>query len=533
MPTLELVPPREWPTLGDVVIEWIEYHLCHGPGDIQGEPIFLNDEWFGIIRDLYRVYPKGHERAGRRVVTYGCVSAPKGIAKSEHAGMLVCAELLGPVRFDGWDAHGKPVGKPLTYPFIRPLATEEGQTGNTYGNVVVMLEHARDKFGGVFSQLDIGSTRVHVGKGGRDGLVLPSTAGAASKDGGKETFAVADEPHLYVLPELRAMHAMVRRNSRKRREAQPWMLATTTMFEPGQGSVAEDLYEEAEKQATAKRRNHGFYFFHREGFEVENPDDDAEVLKSLREAYGPHDHVPLESVLEDEIRAPGSSWPENVRYFLNLKWKGENKAIDPVHWDNMADPTRNPTSGPVLLWFDGSEQGPHGDHTVLGLWTFDPKPHCMLIKSWAPRKTHDGTWKIDRADVRRTLEQTLSVYEVVCLVADPPRWQVELTAWETELGLEVVVFDTMVPSRMGPAVDRMVEAVDTEAFTHDGSPEMRFYALNAHLTHTRGRADYNALTKDGPMSPRKIDGIVAATIGYAELAEREFAPTPTFFGGWS
>ena len=239
MPVLELVPPREWPTLGWGVVDWIESRLCHGPGDVQGEAIELDDEWVQVILDLYRLYPDGHVRAGQRVVTYGLVSLPKGWAKSEVAGMLVCAEFAGPVRFDRWDpdAPGGCIGKRVVYPFIRCLATEETQTGETYLNVVVMLEHAMDRFPDEFPDIDVGATRVHLGKGGRDGEIRPCSAGAASKDGGKETFAVADEPHLYKLPELRSMHKTVRRNCRKRKSAQPWMLATTTMFEPGEQSA--------------------------------------------------------------------------------------------------------------------------------------------------------------------------------------------------------------------------------------------------------------------------------------------------------
>ncbi len=45
MPATELVPPRDWPTLGWGVIEWTEHYLCHGPGDVQGEPLVWDYEW--------------------------------------------------------------------------------------------------------------------------------------------------------------------------------------------------------------------------------------------------------------------------------------------------------------------------------------------------------------------------------------------------------------------------------------------------------------------------------------------------------
>lgn len=531
MPVMSLTPPRDWPTLGPVALQWMEHYLCHGPGDVQGQSLFINEEAAQFIYDAYRLYPKGHDRAGRRVVSYAGLSEPKGFAKSELAGAVVCFELRGPCRFDGWDAKGEPVGKQITYPFIRPLATEEGQTGNTYGNVFVMLEHARDKFAGEwgFNELDIGATRTYVGRNGKNGEVRPSTAGAASKDGGKESFAVADEPHLYILPETRSMHAMVRRNCTKRRAAQPWMMATTTMFEPGQGSVAEDLYDEADKQAHAKRRIYSFLWHHREGFDVkdEDKDNDGLVLASLAEAYAPVlDHMDPELILENEVRAAGSVWAENVRYFLNRKHQGEAKAVDPVKWDALADPTRTP--GPsravdILEGFDGAEGGssPYPDDTVLIGWTVEERPHLFLVDYWAKPEGHKGPWRIPRRDVRKRVTEVRESYNVRRLVADPPGWRDELTDWEAEHGDDdagdpiVIEFATNQDTKMDPAIDRFLEAIDQGNFTHDGDPRLRYYVLNAVLIRASGRSRRRRLVKEKQTA--KIDGCIAAVIGYDEL----------------
>lgn len=48
------------------------------------------------------------------------------------------------------------------------------------------------------------------------------------EDGGKETFLIPDEVHLYVLPELRGMYATAMRNLGKRKLAEPWAPLTTT-----------------------------------------------------------------------------------------------------------------------------------------------------------------------------------------------------------------------------------------------------------------------------------------------------------------
>src|SRR4051812_7699419 len=233
--------PAPLVSLGFDAIEWIETYLCHGPGDVQGEPLVIDDEMAAFIVKAYELDPE----TGRRKVKRAFLSRPKGRAKSEIAGALVCFEALGPCRFDGWDANGDPVGRPLTYPFIRCMATEEGQAGNTYDNVTVMLSHLIEHAGDEFPGIDLGrsaqtSSRIFFEGGGE---IVPSTASSASKDGGKESFSVFDETHLYVLPDLRAMHKMVRRNLTKRKMADPWGLETSTMYAVGEDSVAEATHQ--------------------------------------------------------------------------------------------------------------------------------------------------------------------------------------------------------------------------------------------------------------------------------------------------
>jgi len=133
-------------SLGYSLISWIEHFLVHGPGDVAGTPIALDDEFAGFIATVYAV-----DGNGRRRYDEAFLSRPKGRAKSELAGMLSVAEALAPVRFDHWAERGEvspwgyqyvpgePVGAPVRFPFIRCLATEEGQSGNTYDNVYFNL----------------------------------------------------------------------------------------------------------------------------------------------------------------------------------------------------------------------------------------------------------------------------------------------------------------------------------------------------------------------------------------------------------
>ncbi len=527
MPLVELVPDRAWPTLGWVVIDWIERYLCHGPGDIEGEPIELDEEFCQVLLDAYRLYPKGHEREGQRVCRYFELSRAKGRAKSELAGMVVCAEFVGPVKFDRWDEDGEPVGKRHRYPFIRCLATEENQTGNTYDNVTVMLRHAVEHHADEyepFGQLDVGATRCFfTGAGG--GEIRPSSAASASKDGGKETFIVADEVHLYNTPELRRMHKTCRRNSMKRKDARGWMLATTTQYAPGEDSVAEANAKEAADLAehpAKRRRRLGFCRSHRQGTPVSEWSDDSAILASLREAYGPAaDWMDLDAILTDEIRAGDTTEQEARRYWLNMPAGHAERAVDPLLWDAMAAPMRTPSSGPILLCFDGSKlddtSAKDPDHTALCAWTVEDKPHLFLVGTWDPKAaTHKGL----RAEVRRVVAEVFAAYDVRRMVCDPPHWQEQIDLWAEEHGEDVVIqFSTNQPKQMGEAIDRFVrEGVPGDSFTHDGDPKLREHVLNMVLTKA-ARGGHSAVVK--PSDPDKIDAGVAAIIGYHELPNVE------------
>ena len=194
MNPLLLKYPVTFPTLGWTVIDWIENYLVHGPGDIQGDPIKLDLEECAWLCWVYRVQPQWldpdtlNPARGRRLVHRAVYSRSKGMRKSELGGMVAVAEALGPVRCDGFDSRGDPVGIPVTYPFVRIIATEEDQSSNIYDNVTYMLEHG--EVGNAYS-VDYGrsiqsSTRVFL-KGVGGGEIVPSTSGDASKDGGKES----------------------------------------------------------------------------------------------------------------------------------------------------------------------------------------------------------------------------------------------------------------------------------------------------------------------------------------------------------
>ena len=137
-------------SLGWLATWWIETFVVQGPGDVEGEPIVHGDEFTGFIVDCYALDPE----TGRRLHDSAFFSRPKGCNKSGLAAEFVLFEAFGPCRFLGWAkggetyeflghtytySKGEPMGRAVTNPFIRIMATEEDQTGNVFDNVYTNL----------------------------------------------------------------------------------------------------------------------------------------------------------------------------------------------------------------------------------------------------------------------------------------------------------------------------------------------------------------------------------------------------------
>jgi hypothetical protein len=495
-------------TLGWQVIEWIEHYLCHGPGDVQGEPIVLDDEFTEHILRAYELRPDG-----RRKIRRDFLSRPKGRAKSELAGMLCCAEALGPVRFDGWDAKRQPVGRPVTYPFVRCLATEEGQSGNTYDNVTVMLEHVLERFGDEFPRLDVGLTRTFVPGGGE---IVPSTASNASKDGGKETFAVFDETHLYETPELHKMHATVRRNLTKRKVAEPWSMETSTMYRPGAKSVAEETHEYAKMVADGRMRDDSLLFDHREMPEDIDWDDDDQLREGLAFVYGPAaDWMDLDRLIAD-IRDPQSEEADSRRYFGNQIVKSSAQAFDVPRWDELAKPKLIvPGNDLITVGFDGSK---FEDATAF-IGTHVETCHQFVIDIWE-KGPHDGEdWEVPDAEVDAALERAFDTWKIWRVYADPPYWEDAIDRWVGRYGdKRIYAWWTHRTKQTAYALKAYATSQRGGLLSHDGRSDFRRHIANARRSDTKMLDDKGqrlwVIRKEHPNSTNRIDAAMAGTLSH-------------------
>ena len=492
-------------SLGYEVLDWIHAFECHGPGDVQGEPIDLDDEMRDHIIACYEIDPT----TGRRVFDEAILSRPKGRAKSEIAGLVVVAEAFAPVRFDGWDADGQPVARPVTSPLIKCLATEESQAGNTFENAAFIAgEWGKDVhpdiYGGVTGIRQYQSaTALYLPHGGE---IRACTAGAASKDGGKETHVVADESHLYVLPELRNMYATVSRNLGKRKIAEPWMHQTSTAYRPGEMSVFESTLTAWRKGELSSR----VFVNHREAKGKIDLDDVEHTMKQLAYVYG--DSAPWQDMerkyrdMLDPRICPDVATA--ARYYLNrpMSTKDAWIATDVVERQIRRDPV--PADGTAIaLGFDGSL---NDDSTVLYAARMSDG-WFWPVGIWSKPQGVEGIgWEVPRAEVLALIRSTFARFDVTRLYADPHEWRSDIDALAAEFGEKrVVSWETRRDIAMGAALDRLHTDLTKGDLWHSGEPLLLEHFGNAYVAH-RGRQ--RLVRKEHPNSSRKIDSVIGAAL---------------------
>lgn len=395
--------PEQYASLGFAAIDWIEHYLVHGPGDVQGQPIELDDEFAAFIIKAYEVHARGDRKVRRAFL-----SRSKGRSKSGLAAMLVCFEALGPARFDHWAEasevsdwgyeyeEGEPVGKPLTYAEVLNVATEEGQAGNTYDAVHYMLDEdtCSENLLADFGKLDVGLTRVNLPN--KRGFIEPVTSADTSKDGGKSTFIVADETHLWTLGRLKRLHGIMTRNLLKRKAASGWMLETSTMYAQGENSVAEGTH------AYAKRAGDKTLLFdHRQASDKWDLAKRSDRLKALREAYGPASAWMNLEAIADSWDDPQVSEEDFRRYWLNQPVSTEAVVTDVFgagHWIAGRGEVRHPEK-PAAIGVAVSVDRHHASIAAASLLTADGEPVYV-----APVDRREGTaWLV--AEVARIQTQ--------------------------------------------------------------------------------------------------------------------------------
>lgn len=531
-------------SLGRIADAWIAHFLVHGPGDVQGrslrrddpEGLPLDDEFRGIILDCYAL-----DEEGKRLYDDAHLSRAKGRAKSELAAFIVLFDCLGPSRFAGWAdggevyedpwglgftytyKPGEPMGKPISYPFARCMATEELQAGNTYDNIHYNCTEEEAVLSHI-PGLNAGLSRIYLPKP-LGGEIRPSTAAGAGKDGGKETIVVFDEVHLYTTNELRNMWETVQRNGVKRKDAEPWFLQTTTMFQLGEDSIGERTYDMARKIMSGETLASRLYYNHREAppdVDFTNPE---ELKEALREVYGPFaDVMDLDKMVSKayDIRTDIEHFK---RYFMNYPAGAYNSWVFEYEWkacEREYDALKPGTK--ITLGFDGSrkrERGVTDSTALIACRVSDGRLFELLVEN-EPAGIAGKGWEVPVAKVDAAVHDAFQRYKVVGMYADPAKWESYVAGWEASYGRKAKAKVTgahpfhywMTGGRSGiiaRAVAKFHSAILQQEVTHAGEA-----SLFAHIVNTRRKATTQGIhmSKEHPQSENKIDAAVAAMLAW-------------------
>lgn len=497
--------PDPWPTLGPQVVAFLEERAVFGPGDLRGQPAKLDAEKRGAIYRAYEVFPQGHPRAGRRRFQRVGLSWPKGSAKTEFMAWIAFAELHpeAPVRCDGFDANGQPVGRPVTDPYIPLVAYTAEQTEElAFGALYVVCSEGPDA-----DLFDIGLQRIM--RAGGDGKAVPLSGSPNSRDGARTTFEGFDETHRMTLPRLREAHETMLGNLPKRPMADPWALETTTAFEPGAGSVAESTYDEAVMIDAGKLDNPSLFYFHRYASPGHDLESHAGRVAAVREARGPAAEWSDVDAIAAQWTRPGADGPYLERIWLNRTVQSARQAFDARQWARLADRDTVLEDGElVTVGFDGARTRDSTGLVVVGVESGFVVPWgCWQRPAHLPDDAH---WEVPEDEVNAAVADIFERFEVWRFYGDPPYWQDAIRRWSGEYGeRRVIEWWTNRQRATAYACRTLATAIETGNLSHNGDPE-----LAAHIGNSR-RKNLSIRDEDGtplwriekarPDSPHKID----------------------------
>lgn len=463
--------PGEFPTLGWLVGEWIEDQCVIPDGDRVGEPYRLTDEMWTFLAHHYRLQPDAEagQRAPAFVYRRSQLVRPQKWGKGPFSAALICAEAVGPVLFDGWDADGEPVGRPWPTPLIQIAANSEDQTANVYAALQPMIEL------GPLADLipDTGETRINLPGGGR---IDPVTSRARTRLGQRVTFVVQDETGLWTTTSGMVQVAETQRRGLAGMGGRS--LETTNAWDPSEDSVA---------QRTAESRVLDIYRDHR----LADPHLDYKLKASRRKIHravygdsaGRGGWVDLDAIEAEAAELAERDIAQAERFFGNRITAGTGTWIDRAVWETRAAPSEELPDRPrIVLGFDGSDLD---DWTGFRAETLDG---YQFTPTYGPDKRptiwDPAEWEgqVPRLEVQAALDDLMRDYDVVRLYADPPYWDTEVDIWADRYGEQRVVrWYTNRTTQMHAASERLVTDVmkqDT-TFRHDGCAVAAAHVGNA------------------------------------------------------
>lgn len=334
--------------------------------------------------------------------------------------------------------------------------------------------------------------------------------------------------HLWFTPALKRAFHTVSRNLTKRPTEEPWLFETTTMYKPGQASIAEETYEVSKLADEGRlRRDSRLLFIHRWGeIKEEEIADEAKLRVALVDAEGDAAEWLDQDRIMDDIYDPANDVNESIRYYLNALAGSAASWLTPAQINAVVTSTRLEKGDTIALGFDGSLTN---DSTALVAVRLEDNLVQLLHIQEAPTDTTQKTWSVDQDLVDKVVAKVFEDFDVRAFFADPPYWQDRIERWEAKYG------DGLAPSTRAHPIMwwtnkhmQMANAVEA-AHTMITTGEARISensALVRHLNNAcRGGRNDELIYKESRMSRHKIDAAVTTVIALrAAAAARAWTP---------
>ncbi len=489
MPPAPEFPPIDFPTLGFLVIDWIEAHCVIPDGFTKGEPFILSGWQAWNILNHYRVRPgavgiRNNELASAFFYRRSQTVRPQKTGKGPFTSAVTCAEAVGPVLLDGWAEEGdyyacrdngcpcgfvyfyepgEPVGTPWPTPLIQITATSEEQTANVYAALKPMIDN------GPLSEI-IPKTGEEFIRLPNDGRIDTVTSNARSRLGARVTFVPQDETGLWTPSSGMVKVAETQRRGLAGMGGRAW--ETTNAWDPSEASVAQRTYEGGMEDI--------FIDFPQApvGLSFRNK---AERRRILRAVYSGSPWVNLDDIEGEAAELLKVDPQQAERFFGNRLVYAQGTWLPEGRWEETKDADRVVRDGEfICLGFDGSE---NNDWSAIRAETADGHVFTPTYAGgrpaiWDPR-LHPGG-HIDRGEVAAAVDEIFSRYNVGRFYCDPQDWRSEIGEWALKYGDKVVLeWPTNQISRMFAALSRFEVDLASGRVTHDDDKTAEIHVANA------------------------------------------------------
>ena len=422
----------EYPSLGWGVVEWLESLEIEVPaGEKMGELLTLSDSQVEYFVMWYRLNPL----TGRRHYRRGQNMGPKGAGKSPEGALTCLAEFDGPIKFDGWDAKGEPIGVIREDAVVSIGGLAEGQTANMYDWLYTALDESAAAEANGW-KVELG--RITKQKGGYN-VIEPSTS-SSSTVGKPQTFVAKEETWLWTASS--GMHRVNKAWTKNANKTGGTTCEYTNPPELGNNTIAELTQREAKKT----KRN-PIMLFHRTATlhddikkgGIKLAKNEKKVRAAIHTAYG--DTLKQnggwmdEEDVYDGIMEESTSEDDAYREWLGVGREVAGRIVTPADYDRhelVGSPIED--GALVALTFDG---GKTIDSTCIMATTIEDVPRQEILHIWEkPLGPAGDGWSVPTSEVDEAMRYELSRLNVVVLGADiAAGWESLINDWEVEWGV--------------------------------------------------------------------------------------------------